>query len=80
MIITTLSEIIWVAYQDGRVNASKQTFRQEDILQMCKLALGSDLRRDYYNSKKLDEYGMPDMTDISAILSIQRLKIGRAHV
>ena len=75
MIITTLSEIIWVAYQVGRVNASKQTFRQEDILQMCKLALGSDLRRDYYNSKKLDEYGMPDMTDISAILSIQRFKL-----
>lgn len=59
MIIGQLSEVIWVFYQDGRVQSTHQNLKKEDILQYAKMALSNMLRQLYYSNKRLqdgDEY------------------------
>lgn len=74
MLLSKLSEIIWTFYQVGRVNATKQTYRQEDILELSSMCLGNMQRRASLGSAKAD--GVPDYYASAPLLSIQRFPLG----
>lgn len=74
MLINVLSDVIWTFYQDGRLNATKQTFRQEDILQMVKMTLGNMQRQVYVANKKVAEGA--EYYASAPLLSIQRFELG----
>lgn len=78
MTLLHLSEIVWQFYQQGRPSADSQTFGEADILQFLKLSLSNVLRKAYYDSKRLDEYGEPDYALIANFLSIKRFDLGEA--
>jgi len=75
MKLEQLSEVLWRAYQIGEADVKKQTFRKQDLLQMAKMALGNDLRNQYYLSKKADDYYRPDYSFLSPMLSVIRFPL-----
>jgi hypothetical protein len=80
MTIKVLSDVIREFYNRGRTNATSQTFALKDIQQMAYEAAAGIFRTRYYESKKEDEYGEPDYSFISPLLSIQRFKLGNADI
>lgn len=74
MLISELAEVVWSFYQDGRINATKQTYREADILEMCKMCLGNMQRQVNLGGRKAgvnDEYYA-----MAPLLSIQRFELG----
>lgn len=69
MNINTLVEVIWRFSQDGRVKATAQKIREEDILQEVKMALGKLLVAQYYDSRKQDEYLEADYSYYASLLT-----------
>ena len=68
MIIKQLSEIVRKAANAGRPKVTAQSIDKATITQMVMLSLGNVLRQRYYESKKLSEFGKPDLSAVSPML------------
>lgn len=75
MIIKQLAEVIFKFANEGRPKATARTVRQADIQQMIMTAFGDILRKRYYESKKLNEFGEPDFSAISPLLGTMEFKL-----
>lgn len=75
MKIKQVGEVTWQFYYDGRAKATAQTLDKADILQMCILSFGEIVRQKYYQSKASDEYGQPDYSFVSPLLTVQRFPL-----
>jgi len=75
MKLIQLSELIWRLYQDGRAYSNNQNILKTDIKQKCKTMFADGMRQRYYESKKMDEFGQPDYSFVSPILTIKRFEI-----
>jgi hypothetical protein len=74
MNISLLTENIWRFYNDGRNEATRQTLREADILQMVKMDYSRRMRELYYSSKKMEEGD--EYYFFSGILSVKRFILG----
>jgi hypothetical protein len=75
MRISSLTELTWRLYQNGKAFANKQNIIKADIQQKVKLLFADAIRQRYYESKKLDEFGQPDYSFTSPILDIKRFPL-----
>ena len=75
MKISSLTELTWRLYQNGKAFANKQNIIKADIQQKVKLLFADAIRQRYYESKKLDEFGQPDYSFTSPILDIKRFPL-----
>lgn len=80
MLLKQAAEVIWNFYERSRPKSTNQSYSKEDIQQMCSLAAGNLFRQQYYSSKKQDEYGRPDYSFLSPLLSIQRFTLTEADI
>lgn len=79
MKIKNLSELIWKIYNEGRSKATDQTLRENDIKQLVQLGYNGFLRKYYYESKKLDDYGEADTSIISQLLSTREFQLSETN-
>lgn len=79
MILKQLSELIFKFANEGRPKATARTLSMIDIEQMVSVDFGMFLRQRYYESKKLNEFGEPDYSAISAILGVIEFKLSDAN-
>jgi hypothetical protein len=75
MRISSLTELTWRLYQNGKAFANKQNIIKADIQQKVRLLFADAIRQRYYESKKLDEFGQPDYSFTSPILDIKRFPL-----
>lgn len=78
MKLSTLSEVIWRFYQEGRPNVKDRTFGKRDVTQYLKLAVANILRKTYYDSKSRDDWKEADQSLISDLLTTIELEVGDA--
>lgn len=78
MVIKQLADVVLQYYERGRLKSTAVTYTKEDIEQMCYLAAGNLFRQQYYSSKQKDEYGQPDYSFLSPLLSVQRFNLSEA--
>jgi len=80
MRLNELSETIWAAYQSGSPDVKKQTFHQQDIAQMVKMAAGNAFRELYYASKQESGYREPDYFFSSPLLQVKRYELPEPNI
>jgi hypothetical protein len=76
MKLKALTELNWRWYQNGKAQANDQHLRKQDIAQKIKLLFADAMRQRYYESKRSDEFGRPDYSFVSPILSVLRFTLG----
>lgn len=80
MRLSTVSEIVWRFYQNGKVLANNQKLLEADITQKCKVLFSDAMRQRYYDSMKGDEFGRPDYSFSSPVLDIKRFDLSSEEV
>lgn len=78
MTLKQLSEIAYRMYNEGRVKATNQNFKQADITQMCTVAAANIFRQLYYSNKKLKEG--EEYYFYSPLLSVNRFDLTDANI
>ncbi len=79
MILKTLSEVCWRAYQNGNASVKDQTFRQADLLQLLKLAVANEFRNQYYLSKRENRFSEADYSFFSPLLQTIEFDLPEAN-
>lgn len=79
MKLSVVKEICWRVYQNGKPYANNQQIIKPDILQKCKTLFADIMRQRYYESKAKDEFGRPDYSFSSPVLSVKRYALGEAN-
>jgi hypothetical protein len=75
MKVKQLTEVLWQIYSDGRPKSTFQRLAKEDVGQMAQLAYGNLIRKRYYESKQLNEFGEPDYSFTSPILDVKEFDL-----
>lgn len=78
MILKRLTEVVWRVFQEGRVNAQKQTILIGDVNEAVRMGYGNVMRALYYASKKSgegDEYYF-----FSGDLDTKKFALGESNI
>lgn len=82
MKLSTLAEVIWKFYQDGKPKSDKQNLSQADILQMSKMSAANNFRQQYLFGQKVIPgkkiLALPDEPEyyfVSPLLSVKRFTL-----
>ena len=77
MLLSTLSEVVWQFFAEGRQKSTNRTFGKADVRQMLKLASSDILRMRYFSARKeqLQTGDTMDTSFISPLLSIQNFPL-----
>lgn len=79
MLLGVLRELGWKLYQNGKASATNQNLTKADIGQKCKLLFADAMRQRYYESKQRDDFGQPDYSFSSPVLSVKRFELPEAN-